>query len=230
MLDTRPTFTQGLSKSLNRAQRRGWGEVIGLGTRRAREWVVSSDSLVMFMRASGGPFQATEEFHFRETHRADGAAYALWIGTDSPSTFTSRLSDTTRCFVMTSEEKFVHASWVTTESAWTREIKRYLTPPPGDAYVFESYTRDEVRGRGVYPMALQNISARLSEEGINRLWVAVEEHNPPSLKAVTKGGFERAFEIPFARRFGVVRIGEPSGPLAAAALPFLSVTPHRSSL
>lgn len=230
MPEDRPTFTQGVSKTLNRAQRRGWHEVIGLGAARARDWVASSDTLVMFTRAAGGSFHATEEFHFRETHRADGEAYGLWIGTDSAATFTSRLSDTTRCFVVTSEEKFMHASWVTTSSAWTRELKRYLAPPPGDAYIFESYTRDEVRGRGVYPMALQNIAARLGEEGINRLWVAVEQHNSPSLKAVAKGGFERAFEIPFARRFGTVRIGAPSGPLASAALPFLSVTPHRSSL
>lgn len=184
----------------------------------------------MFTREAGGPFQATEEFHFRETHSADGAAYALWIGTDSATTFTNRLSESTRCFVVTSDEKFVHASWVTTSVAWMRELRRYLAPPPGDAYVYESFTRAEVRGRGVYPIALRNIAARVGEEGVNRLWVAVEEDNPASIKSVTKAGFERAFELPFGRRFGVVRIGQASGPLADAALPFLSVTPHRSSL
>ncbi len=230
MPDSRPTFTQALSKTLNRGRRRGWGEVLGLGARRAREWITSSDTLVMFTRETGGPFESSEGFHFRETHAADGAAYAIWIGTDSATTFSNRLSERTRCFVVTAEEKFVHASWVTTSAAWTRELKHYLTPPPGDAYIYESFTREEVRGRGVYPLALRNIAARSADYGIHRLWVAVESHNPASIKAVSKAGFERAFELPFGRRLGVVRIGVPSGPLASAALPFVSVTPHQSSL
>jgi hypothetical protein len=65
---------------------------------------------------------------------------------------------------------------------------------------------------------------------VKRLWVAVEKGNPASLKSVAKAGFQVAFEIPFGRRFGVVWIGTPTGPLADAALPFLSVKPFRSSL
>ena len=230
MPDIRPTFTQILSKTLNRGRRRGWGEVGTLAVHRVRETVLSRDSLVMFTRNTGGDFETQGELHFRETHRADAEAYALWIGTDSPTTFAQRLSTSTRCFVVTSEERFVHASWVTTAGAWTRELGRYVSPPPGDAYIYESFTRSEVRGRGVYPFALRNIAARLGEEGVEKLWVAVEKGNSPSVKAVTKAGFEVAFEIPFGRRFGKVWIDAPTGPLAEVALPFLSVTPFESSL
>ena len=230
MPDIRPSFQQILSKTANRVRRRGLGEVAALGAHRVRESLLSRDSLLMFSRGTGGTLQAHEDVHFRETHRADGEAYALWIGTDSPTTFTQRLSVSTRCFVVTSEERFVHASWVTTAAAWTRELGRYICPPPGDAYTYESFTRAEVRGRGVYPLALHNIAARLGEEGVPRLWVAVEKGNAASRKAVAKAGFELAFEIPFGRRFGSVSVGTPSGPLADAALPFLSVTPFRSSL
>ena len=124
----------------------------------------------------------------------------------------------------------MHASWVTTGAAWTRELGRYIVPPRGDAYVYESFTRDEVRGRGIYPLALRNIAARLGVEGVTRLWVAVEKDNVPSLRSVRKGGFEPAFELPYRRRLGTVRIGSASGPRADVAPSFVSESPYAPTL
>jgi ribosomal protein S18 acetylase RimI-like enzyme len=228
--DTRPKFSQALSKALNRGRRRGYGELFTLAFRRVREWISSSDRLIMFTRAAGGPGEVSEAFTFREAHSGDGDAYALWIATDSAETFRARLSDRTRCFVVTREDKLVHASWVTSAAAWTRELRAYLVPPEGGAYIYESFTRADVRGMGIYPFALRNICSRLGQDGFEHVWVAVEEDNPASVKAVTKAGFEEAFTLPLRRRFGRLTVGSPSGPRAEEALPFVSRTPHRSPL
>ena len=141
----------------------------------------------------------------------EGDLYARTIGTDSPVTFRGRLSDATRCFVVEGEGRVLHASWVTTQCAWTRELRAFLCVNEGDAYVYESFTRADARGRGVYPFALDEICRVLDGEGTGRLWVGVEAHNEPSLRAVRKAGFEPAFDIRYARRLGRFTIVVPDG-------------------
>ncbi len=230
MPDVRPSPLAAIGKVVNRARRRGPLEVTRLGVQRAAEWFSSGDTLVMFVRDAGGDPPTKSSFEFRAANSNDAESYARWIATDSERTFLGRLSESTRCFVVTDDGRLVHASWVTTAAAWTRELRRYLIPPGGDAYVYESFTRAEVRGRGIYPFALQSIAAWMGREGAARLWVAVEEDNAPSLRAVTKGGFERGFELPYRRRLGKVTVASATGPRAEIASLFLSVKSHRSAL
>ena len=139
---------------------------------------------------------------FRAATPADGDLYAREIGTDSAATFRRRLTDTTECFLVHGGDVLLHASWVTTGAAWTREIDAYIVPPEGDAYVYESFTRPQARGRGVYPFALGGICAWARDRGLERVWVAVESGNAPSLKAIRKAGFEPAYEMRYGRRGG----------------------------
>jgi GNAT superfamily N-acetyltransferase len=167
--------------------------------------VGSEDSLTMLVRDAGAP---TPEFRhdpgllLRAATPADDAEYAREIGTDAAATFRRRLTPTTSCFLVHGPDGLLHASWVTTGAAWTREIDAYLVPPPGDAYVYESFTTPEARGRGVYPFALAGICGWARARGVAKVWVAVEEGNAPSLKAIRKAGFEPAYTMRYARRFG----------------------------
>ena len=197
-------------------------EVITLGWHRLREFVSSSDELVMFVREATGEEVADIGVTFRAASSADAERYARDIGTDSPATFRARLTDSTHCFVVEDDSLLVHASWVTSRAAWTRELRAYLTPPAGDAYIYESFTRAEVRGRGIYPVALRQITAWAASAEIRVLWVAVEADNPASLRAVTKAGFQEAFRLPYRRRLGRVRIGTATGPRSDAAATFVS--------
>ena len=196
--------------------------MLSLGASRMKEWFSSSDDLVMFVRDSVVDKPPRDDLVFREATPADGGLYARDIGTDSASTFARRLSDRTHCFIVEDGSTILHASWVTTAGAWTRELRAYLVPPAGNAYVYESFTRADARGRGVYPFALANILSWATSTGIERVWVAVEEHNPPSLRAVTKAGFVEAFRLPFSRRLGRLTIGAPTGPMTDIAASFLS--------
>ena len=137
----------------------------------------------------------------------DAPIYERDIGTDSRSTFRARLVAGATCYLVIAADRAVHATWCTTAGAWTREIEALLIPPTGDAYVYESYTRPEVRGRGVYPYALGQIAADLWGRDVKRVWVAVEASNSASLRAVAKAGFEPSFVIGYRRRWGRIEVG-----------------------
>lgn len=196
--------------------------MLSLGAGRAKEWISSSDDLVMFARDPVAERPSRDGLEFREATKNDGARYARDIGTDSAKSFAGRLSDRTHCFIVEDERAFLHASWVTTAGAWTRELRSYVVPPSGDAYIYESFTRADARGKGVYPFALANILSWAATAGIGRVWVAVEEHNPPSLRAVTKAGFVEAFRLPFSRKLGRLTIGSATGPMTDVSASFLS--------
>ncbi|MGH2818178.1 MAG: hypothetical protein ACRDJS_06920 [Actinomycetota bacterium] len=214
MPDRRPGPLVATAKVANRIKARGAGEVLGLAGQRVREWVASGDELIFLVRKTGGEAPDHHSLAFEEASADDAGRYARDVGTDSAATFRKRLSEHTSCFLVSSDDLIVHATWVTTGGAWTRELRTYVVPPAGDAYVYESFTRTEARGKGAYPFALLHIASLLAGRGVNRVWVGVETHNEPSLRAVSKAGFEEAFRIRYRRRIGVLTLDQPAGRLA----------------
>ncbi len=209
MPDRRPRLVDRVLRLAARVAARGPGEIVGVARARVAEWIRSEEELIMLVRPAAAPtpaFRHDDDLALREAGPADGALYARAIGTDSAATFRRRLTPTTRCFVVERGDELLHASWVTTGAAWTREIRAYLVPPPGDAYVYESFTSPEARGRGVYPFALAGISSWAAAGGIGRVWVAVEGGNEPSYRAITKAGFEPSYSVRYARTWGRLKL------------------------
>lgn len=217
------------AKLWSRRRARGTRDVLDLGAMRARELLSSDERLLILVReAANGPEPAGDGLLFREASAADAQIYVRDVGTESVRTFRERLSDSTRCFLVFEGDLCVHSSWMTTLAAWTREIQRYFRPPEGDAYVYESFTRPEVRGHGVYPFALSSLAAWLDTRGIKRMWVGAEGHNLASVKAITKAGFGPAFEIRYRRKWGRISVQEPVGELASECWDCISPHPrHR---
>lgn len=172
----------------------------------------------MLVRGSGHPPVVAHDttLTVRRAGPGDGVAYARWIGTESPSSFGGRLSSTTHCFLVEAGTDLLHASWVTTSAAWTRELRRYIVPPPGDAYVYESYTHPAARGRGVYPFALAEVCCWAQRSAIGRVWVAVERDNLASQKAIRKAGFGEVFRVGYRRLLGRVSVSDPVPAVADA--------------
>lgn len=197
-----------------RLRGRGPAEVLGEAATRVREFLSSRSTLVVLTRDTGGADPANGRgLRFVEATPQDAAAYEKHIATDSARTFAARLGPGMHCFLAMDGTRIVHATWVTTVAAWTRELRAYLVPPPRHAYIYESYTTPEARGRGAYPFVLANIVGWAKGNGLERLWVAVEADNAASLRAVEKAGFRRDFEISFARSLGRLEIvlPKPSG-------------------
>lgn len=127
----------------------------------------------------------------------DATRFARDIGTCDAVGFRARLSTTTRCYLAIEEERILHSSWCARGATWTEELQTYLAPPPDAAYVYESMTIPEARGRGIYPIVLRAISADLHGEGIGWMWIGVEETNEASVRAIRKAGFDDAYSIAF---------------------------------
>jgi GNAT superfamily N-acetyltransferase len=215
--DGPPSAVEATLKLAARLRHRGVLEVALLGWRRVRELASSSEKLIFLSQIPSLEEPAEPSRRGLLVHRADASdapRYARDIGTDSASTFRRRLTRTTACFVAELDGLLVHASWVTTSGAWTRELRLYVVPPRGEAYVYESFTRPEARGRGAYPQVLRHISIWAAVSGLTRVWVAVESANAASLKAITKAGFSPGFELSFERRLGRLGRSEPVGPAA----------------
>lgn len=211
----RPGLLASFSKVPARVKARGPREVAALAIERVREAIWSDDQLIFFVRPAGGevPDSATwSGLVFRRAGPADARSYAADIGTDSAATFERRLSDGTRCYLVLEGPKILHSTWVTTTASWVREIGRYFRPPPGDAYVYESFTRSDARGRGVYPFALHHIARDLTDEDVTRVWVAAEADNAASIRAISKAAFARSFAIAYRRRMGRLLVSSLVGP------------------
>ncbi|MBA2274842.1 MAG: GNAT family N-acetyltransferase [Actinobacteria bacterium] len=194
-----------------RIRSRGLGEVGRLMSGRLKEAVESGDTLVVFSLATQvEPSAAGEDLLFRSATLDDGDLYARDIGTESNRSFRGRLSPTTSCFVVESEGRLLHATWVTTSGAWTRELQGYVRPPQGSAYVYESFTHPDARGQGLYPFALRRIASHAAERDLDNLWVAIEAGNHSSLRAVAKAGFRPVFRLEYRRRWGRLTVGIPT--------------------
>lgn len=180
--------------------------MLGLIKDRVTENWRSEQRLFLYVRDTEPLERPGEGLTFKRAEVSDGTRYARDIGTDSASSFTRRLADDVMCFVVEDEGRLLHSSWVTTTAAWTREIRGYLSPPPGDAYVYESFTRADARGRGIYPFALAGMVGYLGELGIRRLWVGVEATNVASQRSIEKAAFQRSFELRYTRRMGRFRM------------------------
>jgi ribosomal protein S18 acetylase RimI-like enzyme len=206
--DLRPTPLDVGRKTVARVRARGPAELAGLLRARLAENLWSNEQLVVFVRAlsESEPPPAVGELTFSFAGAADGPSYERDIGTDSRATFAKRLATGTRCFLARRGECIVHASWVTTRAAWTRELRAYFMPPPGDAYIYESYTRPQERGRGVYARALEALAAELGRAGIRRAWIAAEAHNQASLRAITRAGYAEAFRLRYRRTLGLFQL------------------------
>jgi ribosomal protein S18 acetylase RimI-like enzyme len=220
--DTKPPLLRPPDRLITRIKARGPIEIVDLATSRLKENLYSDDELIIFVKEPSEDPSSRDDLDFKRATADDAEMYARDIGTDSTRTFRGRLTERTRCYLIEAAGRLVHASWVTLSAAWTRELRAYVKPPLGDAYIYESFTRADARGRGVYPFALRQICNALALEAIDRAWVAVEADNPPSIRAVTKADFKEAFRITYGRRLGILTIQEPHGPMADIGRTFLN--------
>ena len=172
----------------------------------------SHGRLIFFARDASATSPEHDGLALRYATPDDALRYARDVGTESPRTFRLRLTSSTRCLLALEGDRILHSSWVTKGDAWTVELRRYVRPPSHDAYVYESLTQAHARGRGLYPLALKWICHHAAQN-FERVWVGVEDDNVPSLKAVTKAGFQEALSVDFRRRLGrtTLRLKAASG-------------------
>ncbi len=103
------------------------------------------------------------------------------------------------CFGAWREDRLVHHSWVSFGHSYIGELHSSLRMEPGEAYVYDCYTDGSCRGQGIFPAVLAHVAETLFQSGTRRLWIAVEEENRSSAKAILRAGFQPAGELRYRR-------------------------------
>jgi GNAT superfamily N-acetyltransferase len=102
----------------------------------------------------------------------------------------ARMSRGSRCFGAWLEDELAGYAWLSTKPEWIGELELTITPRAGEAYVWNCFTVERLRRRGVLRALLAGIRARAREEGFNRLWIGSVAI--PAEKAFGPSGFTPA--------------------------------------
>lgn len=221
MDDPRPGSSATLRRYATRTRTRGVVEVGSELVGAIRSAARSRGVLNFLTRTAESSAPDPGGLATRRATAADADRYARDVGTDSAHTFRGRLGPRSHCYLVLDEERILHASWVTTAGAWVGEIRRYFIAPAASAYVYESFTHPDARGRGIYPATLWHIASDAAGDGRGELWIGVGEDNRSSVRAIAKAGFIPAFDVSFSRRWGRVHVEDVSGPRSDEAADIL---------
>lgn len=130
----------------------------------------------------------------------DRAAYA-GLHPGGPAELRERLEKGHRCFGAWRDGRLIATRWFATELAPIEYLGRDVPLQPGELYLYELYTAQDVRGRSVTRAAGAGAVAALSAEGARRLVGAVLPENRSVRRAYEKGGWR------IVGRIGFVRLG-----------------------
>lgn len=76
-----------------------------------------------------------------------------------------------------------------------------MAVPDGKAFIYDSFVKEELRGRNIMPYALGLLRAHLRKNGIGELFCHIPEWNVSSIRSYEKSGFERIARVRFLRLF-----------------------------
>lgn len=127
-----------------------------------------------------------------------------------------RLARGCRCFAAWRDGSLAGYGWLSAGPEWIGEVGLEITPPAGDAYIWNCVTIPEHRRRGVFRGLLAHICGVAAAERMRRLWIAglagtAEGALPPL-------GFEPVLAIEGAD-------ARPLGPLAPEGFAALGISP-----
>jgi ribosomal protein S18 acetylase RimI-like enzyme len=178
---------------------------------------------------------------FAEVHESEAPALAEAMGGDDQGITAERvrrdLGRQRRCFVARREGQIASYCWISLGQEYVGEMERVLELLPGEAYIWNCATLPDYRRNGIYTALLGHIMTRLSEDGLQRVWIGADLENEPSHRAFASAGFRPAAFFTYLRlwRFYGFLASAPSGAapqhLAAARRLFqLSDLPRLGSL
>lgn len=119
----------------------------------------------------------------------------------TPADAEARIARGERCFAARRASEVVSARWVATSRGWIEYLGTWLPLEPGEAYLYESFTLPELRGRGISPAVGTRFARALADEGARRVLAAVLRESREGTRAYEKVGYRRI------GRVGYVKLG-----------------------
>jgi GNAT superfamily N-acetyltransferase len=98
------------------------------------------------------------------------------------------------CFAAVHEGKIVSYCWMAQGKIGIEEIDLAVSTQPDEVYLYDAYTLDEWRGKGLYPAVLKEMVIYAGLCGFSRTLIFVAANNTASRRGVLKAGFVE-FEV-----------------------------------
>jgi hypothetical protein len=101
-----------------------------------------------------------------------------------------------RCFAIEQNGAIVAFGWLSTKREWIGEVGVWITPAPGEGYIWNCFTLEPHRRLGNYRRLLEGF---IRLDGLQRLWIGSIED--PAEKADADAGFAPVLVFEVWRRF-----------------------------
>jgi len=102
----------------------------------------------------------------------------------------ARLARGCRCFGGWLDHELAGYGWLSARPEWIGELELTITPRSGEGYIWNCFTLERLRRRGVLRALLAGIRDRSHDEGLTRLWIGSVAI--PAEKAFGPSGFTPA--------------------------------------
>jgi GNAT superfamily N-acetyltransferase len=106
----------------------------------------------------------------REIDATTAPLVALAMGADG-DLVAARMARGCRCFGAWLGEELAGYGWLSTKPEWIGELELTITPRAGEAYIWNCFTLEHLRRRGVLRALLAGIRERARDERLSRLWI-----------------------------------------------------------
>jgi GNAT superfamily N-acetyltransferase len=142
----------------------------------------------------------------------------------------ARMARGCRCFGAWLGEEVAGFGWLSAKPEWIGELELTITPRAGEAYIWNCFTLEHLRRRGVLRALLASVRARAHDDGFSRLWIGSVAI--PAERAFGPSGFTPALGFAselFAgyRWIHVAPVAGAEPALVAAAHEVMGVPPGR---
>jgi ribosomal protein S18 acetylase RimI-like enzyme len=88
--------------------------------------------------------------------------------------------------IKTDDGTVAHSRWVTTVATAIPELGMSIVPRPGEAYLYDGYTRPDQRSRGIDGVVRCFVFDMLRANGYKRVYSYVRGNNEPGLRAANR--------------------------------------------
>lgn len=122
---------------------------------------------------------------------------ALEDSPDEMAPYARRFRDRTFCdaWGIWIEDELAHVSWMIPHEHDVLLQVRNLKLKPGEAEITHAITPSRFRGRGLFPLAIQQMMEVARQREYSTVWAIAAESNIASQRAITKAGFSRHGDI-----------------------------------
>jgi GNAT superfamily N-acetyltransferase len=83
----------------------------------------------------------------------------------------ARMARGCQCFGAWLGDELAGYGWLSTKPEWIGELELTITPRAGEGYIWNCFTLEQFRRRGVLRALLAGITERSHDERVSRLWI-----------------------------------------------------------